>query len=100
VSLNLLKQLAFTTSPGKASGFQWTAQGGVVLYVKAKLPIDEARMKTDLPSYISAVRQQRQQEAFQVWFQQEYTRNVRALLAQPQQAQPPPNLSSRGAKKS
>jgi len=99
VSLNLIKQMAFTTSPGKVSGFQWTAEGGVVLFVKSKLPIDEARLKTDLPNYASALRQQRQQEAFQIWFQQEFTRNVRAQLAQPQQ-QPPPNLSSRGAKKS
>jgi len=99
ISLNLLKQLAFTTSPGKASGFQWTAEGGVVLFVKAKLPVDEAKLKIELPNYIAAVRQQRQQEAFQLWFQQEFSRNVRALLAQPQQ-QPPPNLSTRGAKKS
>ena len=99
VSLNLIKQMAFTTSPGKASGFQWTAEGGVVLFVKSKLPINEARMNTDLPAFASGLRQQRQQEAFQIWFQQEYTRNVRALLAQPQQ-QPPPNLAARGAKKS
>ena len=99
INLNMLKQLAFTTAPGKVSGFQWTAEGGIILYVKAKLPVDETRMKTELPAFIAAVRQQRQQEAFQLWFQQEFSRNVRALLAQPQQ-QPPPNLSSRAAKKS
>jgi len=100
ISLNMLKQLAFTTSPGKASGFQWTPEGGVVLFVKAKLPVDATKLNAELPNYIAAVRQQRQQEAFQLWFQQEFNRSVRAqLLTRPQQ-QPPPNLSSRGAKKS
>ena len=99
INLNMLKQLAFTTTPGKPSSFQWTAEGGVIVFVKAKLPINKAKMKTELPNYTVAVRQQRQQEAFQVWFQQEFNRNVHALLAQPQQ-QPPPNLNPRGAKKS
>ena len=99
ISLNMLQQLAFTTAPGKASGFQWTTEGGVVLFVKNKLPIDEVKMKAELPAFIAAARQQRQQDAFQLWYQQEYSRNVRALLAQPQQ-QPPPNMSSRAAKKS
>src|SRR6266481_1077025 len=39
-----LKDIAFSTLPGKASGFHETNEGGIIVYVKAKLPLDEAKM--------------------------------------------------------
>ncbi len=86
LNLNQVKQLAFSTEPGKASAFQMTADGGVVVFVKAKLPINEEKMKTDLTSFVTYVRQTRQNEAFNDWFRKEAERALRDTpLSQPQQ---------------
>lgn len=94
-----LKELAFGTSPGQVSRFQDTGDGGVILYVKFKLPLDEAKVKADLPNYLRYVRQVRQNEVFNDWFRHEAERGLRDTpLAR---AQPPtPNLGARSGKKS
>lgn len=90
--MNQFKQIAFSTAPGKASPFQMTAGGGVIVYVKAKLPLDEAKMNASLPAFANAVRQSRQNEAFNEWFNQEARKGLRDTpLARPQT---PPNMSS------
>ncbi|MCX6884254.1 MAG: peptidyl-prolyl cis-trans isomerase [Verrucomicrobia bacterium] len=86
LNLNQVKQLAFSTEPGKASAFQMTADGGLIVFVKAKLPINDEKMKTDFPAFLSYVRQTRQNEAFNDWFRKEADRGLRDTpLAQPQQ---------------
>lgn len=96
VSLDQLKQLAFSTSPGKVSPFQQTLDGGVIVYVKNKLPLDEAKMKTELPGFVNYVRQSRQNEAFQEWFRRQADRGLRDTpLGWPK---PAPSMSSSGAK--
>src|SRR5206468_1668859 len=77
INLNQLKQLAFSTPVVKASAFQPTSDGGLVLFVKAKLPIDVAKMNADLPSFVDSVRQARQNEAFQEWFRVQAQRGLR-----------------------
>ncbi len=98
ISLNQLKQTAFSTPVGKASSFQWTDDGGFVLYVKAKLPLDENRMKAELPTFAQSVRQQWQSEAFNEWFSQQFSRSVHSVLLERKAA--PANLSSRKTGKS
>jgi len=66
-----LKQLAFSTPPGKVSHFDPSNEGGMILYVRSRLPLDETKMKKELPSFVAVVRQQRQQEAFNVWFNEQ-----------------------------
>lgn len=91
-----LKQLAFSTPPGKVSHFDPSNEGGIILYVRSRLPIDEGKMKADLPAFINSVRMQRQNEAFQAWFNKEVQRGLRDVpLSQPKS---PPALSSRTAK--
>jgi len=98
LTLNQLMQLAFTTPPATASEFKPTAEGGVILYVRSRMPLDEAKMQADLPAYVSYVRNQRVNEAFQQWFSREAQRAFRETpLNQPRQQQPP-SLSSRSAK--
>ena len=77
VSLNQLKQAAFTTQLGKVSAPQETAEGSFLLYVRARLPVDQAKMQADLPNYTAALRHSRQQEAFQDWFRREADRALR-----------------------
>ena len=96
INLNQLKQLAFSTSPGKASPFQGTTEGGVVIYVQSKIPLDTAKMKTELPNFVDNVRQTRQSEAFQEWFRKQAERGLRDTpLMWPKSS---PALSSGAAK--
>ena len=76
ISLNQLKQLAFGTPVGQVSNFQPTLEGGVILYVKAKLPLDQTKMNTELPAFVDYVRQTRQNEAFQDWFRKQMQRSM------------------------
>jgi hypothetical protein len=85
LNLNQLKQLAFSTFPGQVSPFQPTAEGGIILYVEKKLPIDEKKMQTELPEFVNSVRQTRQNEAFNDWFRKELEKGMRDTpLARPQ----------------
>ncbi len=68
-TLDSLQNVAASLSPGKASSFVPTASGGFVLHLKSKLPVDEARMKTELPEFLARQREQRMSAAFGEWFQ-------------------------------
>ncbi len=93
INLNQLKQLAFGAEVGKTSPFQMTADGGVLVFVKAKLPVDETKMKADLSSFVSYVRQSRQNEAFNDWFRREAEKALQDTpIAQTQQQQKQPAL--------
>jgi hypothetical protein len=98
LSLNLLKQVSFSTPVGKVSSLQWTAQGGIILFVKAKLPLDENKMKAEMPAFTQGVRQQWQTEAFNEWFGQQFVKSVRSPLLE--RKEPAPSLSSRKVRKS
>ena len=86
--LNQFKQLAFGTTVGKVSPFQMTTAGGVIVYVKSKLPLDEAKMITALPTFANAVRQNRQNEAFNSWFRKEAEKGLRDTPLARQEAAP------------
>jgi hypothetical protein len=75
--LNQLKQVAFTTPVGKASGFATNNAGGFIVYVQPRLPIDRAKMNSELPQYIAAFRRGRQSEAFGQWVNLEANRELR-----------------------
>jgi hypothetical protein len=97
--LNQYKQIAFTAPLGNVSPFQMTAEGGIIVYVNSKLPLDEARMTADLPMFANLVRQNRQSEAFNDWFRREGQKGLGDTPLN--QARTPSSLSSRPkAKKS
>lgn len=96
--LNQLKELAFSTTVGKASDFKDTEQGGLVLYVKARMPLDPAKMQAELPNFVNYVRSRRQEEAFEAWFRKEAEKGLRDTPLGRQQ-QPPPAIGP-GAGKS
>lgn len=104
-SLNQLKQAAFSTPAGKASAFMWpdgtalqrlAEPGGFILYVKAKSPPDQAKMAANMPEFLRYLRQNRQSEAFNLWFGKEAKQGLSAIPAL-QPAQPPPAMGA-GAK--
>ena len=96
MSLTQLKQLAFSTSPGKASNFQSTPEGGVIVYVKDKLPIDESKAQADMPAFEASLRRTLQQEAFEDWFRHEEETGLRDTPAG--QPRPPPTMGAASAK--
>jgi hypothetical protein len=96
VSLNQLKQAAFTTTPGKPSTFQSTPEGGFILFVKEKLPLDEAKAQTELPTFVASLRRARQQEAFEEWFRKEAENGLRDTPVG--QNRNPPSMGSSAAK--
>jgi SurA N-terminal domain len=99
VSLNQYKQLAFTTPIGRPSPFQQTSDGGLIVFVKEKLPLDEAKMNASLPAFANYVRQNRQSEAFNDWFRKVADKGLRDTpLARP--PTPPSMSSATKAKKS
>jgi hypothetical protein len=63
-----LQETAYVVPSGQFSKFVPTADGGFVVYVKDRLPVDQAAMQRELPYYLARMREQRQMVAFQEWF--------------------------------
>ena len=82
LELNQLKQVVFDTQPGKVSNFYPTRMGGVVVYVQQQLPVDEAKMRAEMPEFVKAVRQQRQNEAVNFWYRREAEKSLRDTFIQ------------------
>jgi hypothetical protein len=75
VSISELKNVALGLQPGNTSGFIPTRQGGFILHVNARLPVPEERLKTELPEFMTELRQERQYAAFNDWFSKELERS-------------------------
>jgi parvulin-like peptidyl-prolyl isomerase len=65
------QETAFNLLTGQPSKFTPTDDGGYVVYVKQRLAVDEAKMKEELPGYLTKMREQRQVAAFEQWFGRE-----------------------------
>jgi parvulin-like peptidyl-prolyl isomerase len=76
-TVNQLKEVALTTPVGNASQFFQTEDGGFILYVSSKLPIDPEKMASDLPRFMEELRENRSQQAFNDWLQHEANRELR-----------------------
>lgn len=74
--LNQLKQAVVSTPVGTPSGFMPTDDGGFVLYVASKMPIDQSKMTADLPQFTAELRQQRQSQTFNDWYLREANRQL------------------------
>lgn len=73
-----IKNAAFYTKPGHISQFVPTADGGFVLFVQAMLPVDEAAKRATLPRFLAQERNQRENEAFNLWLQAEANRELKS----------------------
>jgi len=72
VNVRQLKSIMFSLEPGRMS--QYTVnppEGGYVVYVRAKLPFDEATLREQLPKFTSELRYQKQNEIFGQWFRRQ-----------------------------
>ena len=86
--LDQLKQAAFMTPVGHASGFVETSDGGFVLYVQSQLPVEQAAMNTQMPQFIAQLRHAQQDDAFNEWLQIEASRALRSTAAFQSQTAP------------
>lgn len=75
-TMNQLKEVALVTSPGSASPFVPTDDGGFILYVQSRLPIDEEKMAADMPQFITELRNQRASQAYDDWRMHEANRQL------------------------
>ena len=91
VSLNQYKSATFTTPVGQASNLIPSAEGGFVVFVREKLPLNTTLMNERLPGFVNSIRMARLGEAYQDWFRREAERGLRetpVFRQQQQQLQP------------
>jgi SurA N-terminal domain len=76
-TVNQLKSAVFGTTVGTSSGFKPTDDGGFVLFVESRLPLDGEKMAAELPQFTAELRNRRAQQAFNDWIQHEASRELR-----------------------
>jgi parvulin-like peptidyl-prolyl isomerase len=82
------KRAAFAAAPGEVTQLLPSADGAVLGFVSARLPLDETAMRTNLPAFTRSVQQVRRSEVFNEWFRAEANRAFRTIpFFQTQQAQ-------------
>ncbi len=69
--LSQFKDVTFNLAPGKASNFTSSREGGFVVHLKSVLPVDDAKMKAELPDFEKTMQRSAQYEAFNEWFRKE-----------------------------
>jgi hypothetical protein len=96
IPLSSFKQVVFGTATNQVSNFVPTRDGGLVVFVKNKLPLDTSKMAMDMPDFLKGYRQRLQNEAFNQWLRKAIEKGMRDTpLAQPKA---PPNMG--GTRKS
>ena len=95
VALRTLKELAFTTPVGKASQPEGSRDGVFVLYVEKRLPVDETKLKTEMPDFLATIRQTRENEVFNGWLSREFGRDPKLVEQMQKLAQSAQERSAR-----
>jgi hypothetical protein len=78
VNLGLLQNLTTNLKPGESSSFIQRPQGGLVVYVRDRSPVEEEKLREDLPEFLTNLRESRQFAAFADWFQRQ-AQNMRLI---------------------
>ena len=72
LNVRQLKSVVLSLEPNHVSGFMPNPpEGGFVVYVRAKLPFDEAKLKQELPKFTAELRYHKQNEIFNQWFRKQ-----------------------------
>jgi hypothetical protein len=64
----MAQRLAQDLEIGQASRFYPSRDGGYILYMKDRTPVDDAKLKEELPEFTDRLRQYRFSQAFEEWF--------------------------------
>jgi len=68
VSLNTLRKAAFSAEVGGVSTPGRAQYGFFLVNVERRLPVDEAKLKAEVPAFLAEMRRARQADAFNQWF--------------------------------
>ncbi len=72
LNVRQLKSIIFSLEPNSVSSYiPNPPEGGFVVYVRAKLPFDETRLRQELPKFTAELRYQKQNEIFGQWFRKQ-----------------------------
>ncbi|HTD65493.1 MAG TPA: peptidylprolyl isomerase [Candidatus Limnocylindria bacterium] len=72
IDIRRLKSVLLSLEANKVSGFNPNPpDGGYVVYARAKLPFDDAKMSAELPKFLAELRYRKQAEIFNRWFSKE-----------------------------
>ena len=85
-SLTQLKEASFSTPNGHTSHFEETDDGGFIVHVQSRLPVDQSAMNSELPKFTDDLRRERENEAFNAWLQTEANHELRDTSVYRQQA--------------
>jgi hypothetical protein len=69
LDVNRLKSVLLSLEPGKVSGYSPNPpDGGYVVYMRGKLPMDDAKLRAELPAFLAKLRYEKQNLLFNIWF--------------------------------
>jgi hypothetical protein len=71
IPFRTLHNIAADLKKGNASSFIPIGDGGMVIYMKDRVPVSDEKVKQNLPEFLARIRLYRQNEAFQQWFRHE-----------------------------
>jgi hypothetical protein len=86
LQLNQFLRIVANTPAGHASPFVETEDGGFVVFVQSRKPVDVTTLNADLPQFTARLRSARESEVFNQWIQVEANRQFRDIPAFQKQA--------------
>jgi hypothetical protein len=93
LNLRMLQQFAFELKPGEVSQILPSAEGAMLVHLRERKPVDEAKMRTELPEFTRRIRVYRQNEAFNQWLRKQIEQ---ARVQPPQKDTPSPTPGQPG----
>ncbi|HZO86216.1 MAG TPA: hypothetical protein VFC26_13430, partial [Verrucomicrobiae bacterium] len=88
INFRTVHNVAADLKKGEVSNFVPLMDGGMVVYMRDRLPVPEEKVKEELPEFLTRLRLYRQNEAFNQWFRRE-AEQARVTLPQ-KETQPQP----------
>ncbi len=79
INLAQIRRPLTQLTPGKATPFMPTREGGYILHLRSRLPVAEEKIKADLPGYLEELRETRQNAAFGAWFRKEFESTAKEM---------------------
>jgi hypothetical protein len=71
INLRALQQFAFDMKPGDLTGIVPIADGAIIMHLAGRKPVDDAKLKAELPEFLNRIRLYRHNEAFNAWFRKQ-----------------------------
>jgi len=71
INLNMMQRIAQSLTPGKHSMYIPMREGGMVLFLRGRQPVDVSKVAAELPGFLNELRSERMGAAFSDWYQRE-----------------------------